>query len=495
MTTEGNSSPTSPNATLIVDRSPLPSLTRSLPNEILQEIFCRCLLPPHQPQEKNIYSLSLQQTPISVPLLLCHVSRLWRELAVSCPALWRRLAVSILNGVARPPVAVVLLWLSRSGGMPLLLSLWQQNDSYENRVATGEVLDVFKQFTNRWHEVQFDLKGQKYCRLFTSDERSAPMLRTFRMSTSFRIHEEDQVLPDILECVPSLTELHVSRIPYLTISGNTPLHIPWCQLETLSLEYVPSVGTSLCLLDRCSKLASATFKIDSFLGPVPFQPLGYGLRSLAVNIGHSELEAFLDHVSLPLLEALSIRIRGSLDRYRWPQFSFQRFLDRSKCCLRHFEVHDSGMESHDFNACLQNSHLQSLIELIVDETQHWTWDAFVTDIAIDLLTSPPFYQRHLGPAPTISRSEENEDGLGRSNISRPRCALPHLESLIFRGRCLSVSDGSLANMVESRWRYWECGGVKRLSRVELELNPRHFENTRRLLEFRREGLQLAVASC
>ncbi|KAF9482160.1 hypothetical protein BDN70DRAFT_802090 [Pholiota conissans] len=446
-----------------------------LPVELLQEIFLWCLpARPSHPQ-RLYYSLHPRGfTSRSAPLLLCQISKLWRNSAVSLPNLWTSLDVYVCMGKAQPAIPLATVWLARSGGQPLSLALYQQNESTDNSNAAGEVLELYKRYIHRWNAIRFDLTGPRYCRLLTSEEKSAPMLKQFRMQTSYRMYEEEAEkdlfgIFGIFACAPCLSQLFVSRIPHLTLAGDSCVDIPWHQLVSLSLDYIPSVGTALRMLEKCTHLTEASFKIDTVSGPLPHTPVYHPLRSLSINIQHDQMASFLDNTTLSGLTQLVVYVRGPLDHYGWPQHSFGGFLKRSECHLLHFEMHDTGMRFDEFVSCLGDPYLQSLERIVVEDRKDWTWDPFVTDLALDLLTY-------------------NAKGIMQM-AAHSQCALPNLEAVTFRGSCLWTADGAVADMVESRWRF-NCKDVRRLRRVELELLSSHVEDLRRLQEFGGEGLEL-----
>ncbi|KAH9485126.1 hypothetical protein JR316_0002033 [Psilocybe cubensis] len=494
-TSAGSHEPIKPNHTLLPTTNSMDRRSQadgrsislsSLPMELLQEIFLWCV-PPRPSQSEFLYQ-SIYMVGFAsqvAPLLLCQVCNLWRHISLTLPRLWTSLDVFVSMGKSRPCLPLANIWLARSGELPLSLALYQQNESNDNRIAAGEILDLYRLYIHRWSNIHFDLTGPRYCRLLTSQQRSAPMLKQFRMQTCYRIYEaEDKDLFGIFDFVPHLSHLQVSRIPDLDIFGETSVRIPWSQLVTLSLDYLPSVGTSLRILENCPKLIDCSFKIDALSGPLPETPINRELHSLEINIGHEQVATFLEKVTLPALKQMTIHVRGPLDQYGWPQSKFGAFLKRSRCRPSHFEIHDTGMRFDEFADCLCNPYLQSLESITVQDRRDWTWDPFVTDLAVNLLTCSPFIHESTSVMPTMSEALQNQ-------VSAQACRLPNLESLTFRGSCLWTADGMVADMVESRWRY-HCRQVRRLKRVELELLSSHVEDFRRLKEFCVEGLELDV---
>lgn len=463
-----------------------PLLLSSLPFEILQEIFLWCV--PPRPPQIEYFCPTLHMTGCSsqvAPLLLCQVCRLWKDLALTLPQLWTSLDVYVSLGKSRPASALAKLWLARSGALPLSLGLFQQNESNDNRVAAGEILDLYKRYIHRWSNIYFDLTGPRYCRLLTAQQRSAPMLKRFRMQTYYRIYEEEEKdLFGIFDIVPCLSHLSVSRIPDLNLLGETTVNIPWSQLVSMSLDYVPSVGTGLHLLVKSPSLVDCSFKINAMTGPLPITPVLHNMSSLLINIGFEQISFFLENVSLPGLTRITIYVRGPLDQYGWPQIAFGAFLKRSGCHLLHFEIHDTGMKPDDFTDCLSNPCLQSLENIIVEDRRDWTWDPFVTDVAVNLLTYPSLIHESNPSITVVEIPEGDSEGLS--------CYLPNLESMTFRGSCLWTVDGLVADMVESRWKF-HCHQLRRLKRVNLELLSSHEEDFRRLKEFCTEGLELDLS--
>ncbi|KAF8200667.1 hypothetical protein BJ912DRAFT_575164 [Pholiota molesta] len=469
----------------------------TLPVEVLQEIFLWCL-PARPSHTQSLYhSLDLRGfTPRSAPLLLCQVSKLWRDSAISLPNLWTSLDVYVCMGKAQPAIPLATVWLARSGGLPLSLALYQQNESTDNSDAAGEILELYKRFIHRWSAIQFDLTGPRYCRLLTSEQKSAPMLKQFRMHTSYRTYEEETDkdlfgIFGIFACAPRLSQLFVSRIPHLTLAGESCVSIPWRQLVSLSLDYISSVGTTLRILQKCPALMEASFKIDMLSGPLPCVPIYHSLRSLSLNVAHDKIANFWDNATLPGLTQLAVYVRGPLDQYGWPQRSFRDFLKRSECHLLHFEMHDTGMRFDEFASCLSDPHLQSLERIIVEDQKDWTWDPFVTDLALDLLTCSSFLDKSaLSSYNTLAAQILPAENANESTrMANSTCALPNLEAVTFRGSCLWTADGAVADMVESRWRF-NRKDVRRLRRVEFELLSSHVEDFRRLKEFGSEGLEL-----
>ncbi|KAJ7718278.1 hypothetical protein B0H16DRAFT_1797754 [Mycena metata] len=103
---------------------------RRLPDDIVAEIFKATL-----PTDRNVMMSSAE-----APLLLSSVFQVWRRLALSTPRLWASFHIVIPASEAELPHLgeTTSLWLSRSGALPLSVSLFGclrligSNDRYRN---------------------------------------------------------------------------------------------------------------------------------------------------------------------------------------------------------------------------------------------------------------------------------------------------------------------------------------------------------------------------
>lgn len=460
------------------------SLT-NLPAEILQEVFFWCLPTPSNASQQAVF---MRRETLSssryAPLLLCHVCRQWRDVALSSPNLWTTLSVIVRLGVAVPAPDLVSLWLSRSGALPLDLALYQQNDSNANCVAVGHILDIFEQRILRWGKVHLELSGPCSTRLGIGDERAGPLLEDFRLYISDNFSREEDLF-SVFNYVPRLQSLHVSRIPRLDLSGGSSTQVPWKQLTHLSLDYVPAIGTALRILDMSPDLETCAMKIDTIRGSPLYNPPHLPkLHTLSINLGFESLAWFLDHLTLPRLTDLKVSVRGPLEQYRWAQEQFDAFVTRSSCRIRRLEIHDTGMTSSEFASSIQHPGLQALTELVIDDTKGWTLDPFVTQAALDLLTVPASH--HSDSSYTRNRTSLN------AALPQTPCFLPLLERLTIRGNCFLSPDGAIANMVESR-RRCHTMEVAHLKLMDVELPTNHKEDLRRLKELQGEGLEVVFS--
>ncbi|KAF8901857.1 hypothetical protein CPB84DRAFT_1679295, partial [Gymnopilus junonius] len=97
---------------------------RSLPPELLSDIFLQCQFGGTLDEEPYIPN---SFHPLQGPLLLTHVCRRWRMVALSTPGLWTTLKVQFKK--AQNPelkftqLTLISTWLSRSGSLPLTIGI------------------------------------------------------------------------------------------------------------------------------------------------------------------------------------------------------------------------------------------------------------------------------------------------------------------------------------------------------------------------------------
>ena len=488
-------------------------------------MFLNCLPePPPIDGPYPWYNRNKYISPLTAPLLLCQICRVWRQIAVTLPQLWQRLGVYVAMGSACPAPPLAELWLVRSGSLPLILSLHQQNEANLNALAAGRILVLFFRHTTRWMDVDLSLAGSRLVfgnhpgptanassseySASTTDKRiisPAPMLERFKFRTSSRVYErEERYIFGVFQGVPRLNALHISRVPELDLLGNSTVGVPWHQLSTLTLDYVPSVGTTLHLLSKCDRLEEFSFRADALFGPLPEEPVVHTwLKRLIVNVGNEHFTAFFERATLPALKGLTVCVRGSLDAYGWAHVPFEEFLSRSQCNLANLEIHDSGMRLYQLVRTLQHPSLQELEGLAVDDRRDWTWEPFVKDLAFDLLNCALYSEARAvlalldgvytlvggTAAPDNEPGGEGDNGDEGTSNRRRTCFLPKLKELIVRGNCLDTMDGTIADMVESRF-YFREEGVEQLRSVKIDIPSNHLGDIQRLKAMQAEGLEL-----
>lgn len=108
-----------------------------IPNEILSTTFEAVCLSP-----------SLRPTQLSFEIVLFHVSRHWRSVALNDPHLWTGIHV---DPRASGPLSMTEAYLSRSGALLLDINL---NLGYRTKVEVAPIYQVLAAHLHRWYQLQ-----------------------------------------------------------------------------------------------------------------------------------------------------------------------------------------------------------------------------------------------------------------------------------------------------------------------------------------------------
>ncbi|KAJ7846932.1 hypothetical protein B0H13DRAFT_94494 [Mycena leptocephala] len=123
------------------------SPVRRLPEDVVAEIFTACL-----PSGRNAVMSGEE-----APLLLCHVTRTWRHVALSMPRLWASLHIVAPGNLKLYQISeAVDIWLSRSGVLPLSISIVR---SCTSKIPTdfSVLLETLVRYSSRWNRMRFSL--------------------------------------------------------------------------------------------------------------------------------------------------------------------------------------------------------------------------------------------------------------------------------------------------------------------------------------------------
>ncbi|KAJ6561763.1 hypothetical protein B0H19DRAFT_87464 [Mycena capillaripes] len=146
------------------------SPTRRLPEDVVTEIFTACL-----PADRNAIMSSAE-----APLLLCHVCREWRNLAISTPRLWASLHIIAYGNVSKLQQIneATNMWLSRSGVLPLSISIVDYVD-VKPLTDCSVLVETLVRFSSRWSQLRFKLNAHSFLKPMTAlSPADVPILGT-----------------------------------------------------------------------------------------------------------------------------------------------------------------------------------------------------------------------------------------------------------------------------------------------------------------------------
>ncbi|KAJ7025726.1 hypothetical protein C8F04DRAFT_1127358 [Mycena alexandri] len=271
------------------------SPARRLPDDVVVEIFTASL-----PSDRNAVIVGAKS-----PLLLCHICRAWRNLAISTPRLWTSLhivapetpaQVEQLNGI-------VDSWLSRTGVLPLSISVVQSfRAEFDTDFST--LVQTLIRYSSRWNGIRFgfhrDLSFNPLAALSALD---VPILETV-------------LIDHFSGPATGLPFLATSSLRSASFRRGTPrLPLPWNQLHCLFLGEAAACETTaagLDLLRGCPSLEACALAFVESIPPAagnvpsPVTCRMEHLRQLSVldnEIPGGTVE-FFKHLDVPNLEFL-----------------------------------------------------------------------------------------------------------------------------------------------------------------------------------------------
>ncbi|KDR67185.1 hypothetical protein GALMADRAFT_273308 [Galerina marginata CBS 339.88] len=287
----------------------------SLPAEILIKIFQFTI-----PLSKKIMSST-------APLVLCRVSKLWREIVLHDPNLWNRFSFVIPSSLDLPGERSLLqdvqLFVRNSGSIPLEICVSDIRGQHTGRsLQRSSVLWYLTPIFSRCRHLSLGISDHSVARYIAKEMNAVfPTIETLDLKFDPHVPFDSTASFTILAPVLRSVNLKVHHVQIDKIS------LPWHQLTTLSCtmtaRYVMNAYRSVSqwgkLVAKCPQLENlqvyfqghgATGKEYLFEGGIhesttlePFR----NLRNLVVRVGCSgTLEFLLTLFSFPILESLRV---------------------------------------------------------------------------------------------------------------------------------------------------------------------------------------------
>ncbi|KAF7335987.1 F-box domain-containing protein [Mycena sanguinolenta] len=310
----------------------------TLPNEITSEIFINFIPAyPSPPPLKGTLS----------PTTLTHVCHQWREIALSTRALWCGILMPHSSDYDTSLPCLLESWLSRSGGLPLSISMKDMLN-----VIPEKAVSVLVRHRARWEYVALAVPSEL---IVLSMQGPMPLLRQFEV-------RPDNRWPLLSQPSPSPIRFYdVPRLRSVTLwEFHDPTGMfPWAQLTSLTMIYPSKLSAILrqaVNLIHCHLFLRA----DS-------QDLRDGIRLPALE--SLILAPYLDSVYtvdrpatdfLPALIAPALRTLQVHEGFLQPNpvRTIDSFLSRSGCSLRKLRITGDtrsvgeGMYRANFQHCI-----------------------------------------------------------------------------------------------------------------------------------------------
>ncbi|KAJ3729549.1 hypothetical protein C8R42DRAFT_169472 [Lentinula raphanica] len=372
---------------------------RKLPPELLADIFLQLVAP----DQERYYRLSIYSSyPKADPsqqasaIVLSHVCRKWRSVALSTPQLWSTISVPHRTPLASSVYdGLVKMCINHSRVSPLYITLSvlsSSNAAFRSASAKGprysaalETLNKFMPEITRWRYFHFDLLLRQLNSppdqiLPTLPPDGAPDLR----KVYFRMHFEQ------LECPETRWMLELLRaspnLRHITFSAplSNLVAAPWVHLQHfyarggIRLRDLFLVFGGCPVLEICEasfELAEEGPSLPTFRDSDSAIVLAH-LRVLEfTHLRHAELTTVLQWLTLPSLRVLVLAGHVSDS---WPDELFRSFLTRSACKLHTLSLSRLAHTDAELMDYLRFPNIQDTLEVLV-------LDKWTTPISSDLL--------------------------------------------------------------------------------------------------------------
>ncbi|KAJ6507833.1 hypothetical protein C8R47DRAFT_942892, partial [Mycena vitilis] len=326
----------------------------SLPVEITSQIFLHCI--PGDPLSPGSFYPAV---------VLGHVCRQWREIALAVPDLWSSWSLAIDGNISRKRLLTGLnLWLARSQTRPLSLRLHHRDgagpdvspqDEHWWEVATDfdvAMLPAIVPHHRRWENVELNIPltiVHNLAKVVPVD--GLPNLTHLLLGSSqedWVAYTDDQGPITLFADAPQLRSLHLVLEAQNNLDRMDHVELPYDQLTHFT-------GTLFGALECLTLLAKTPLLVECVFY--------MGTRVPTVNVHASTLPHLkslklfasapnvhpaivLEHLTLPALDTLVL----GREELAMPHV-LSSFVLRSQCTIRHFSC--QAMDREELVECLQ----------------------------------------------------------------------------------------------------------------------------------------------
>ncbi|KAJ7655852.1 hypothetical protein DFH06DRAFT_1201038 [Mycena polygramma] len=309
-----------------------------LPPEIVSEIFVK-FLPEYPVFPPNFGLLS--------PFLLCGICRLWRQIALSTPALWSAIWIDAghdyrdFKKQAAERLQLAKTWLTRSGHSPLSLRL---TGVFTHTEFLRQLVETVVAHCERWERVHLVVPFA----LLHLVRGPMPLLRDLTLGPSELELETHSTLA-LFERAPQLKAVVLADNFLLSL-----VHLPWSQLTRVEAHCLYAHECA-AILNSASQLVHCEFTMcgddDDEDIEIPMISIHSNLRHLSLLTLHYndvDLCSIVSKLTMPALRVLWIfGLSVSTE-------CLQAFVQRSHCVLEELCIVHSS--------CSQSSYLLPSIE-------------------------------------------------------------------------------------------------------------------------------------
>lgn len=301
---------------------------KKVPREVMSTIL-ECCLSRFEPETfRDEFRLGPGDAMKS-PLIISHVSRGWRDLALSLPNLWSNveayvtqnplMGISACIRAAEKQADMVTHWVERSKSRQLA---WKVKiEAREDALlacqnAIRQILDLLAAQSNRWRSITLSFPGDMniahispILESIQSDHAYLRFLKIHRGGSrrdSGILEQENPLI--LLGNAPMLAGLHLHRMRF-SQSG-----VPWNQLTDLSIMVGShDIDQSINAISKCNNLQNLSLSVAFPLPNSTTITTLPKLQMLTVCGQPPALDSLLKSFAVPQLRTLLIKVSGFRD--------------------------------------------------------------------------------------------------------------------------------------------------------------------------------------
>ncbi|KAH8827768.1 hypothetical protein DL96DRAFT_1116385 [Flagelloscypha sp. PMI_526] len=293
---------------------PLLRSARSLPAELWRAAFeWYLLLPKHTPKFPDSPGGIFRSASTRLsPLVLTHVSKAWRQIAIHHHQLWCDIDLVITQSCPKSLLPLLNMWLTRSGRLPLNVSFRMMTLPLpwiacppDIRGNIGTCLNMLVSHSRRWKTVDFQITIDLYrSQLFPI---KAPLLEKAKISTQECVGDPPVAHLVFFEPAPRLQtlELHNFVPPNASFLTMVPLgSLTMVTLGSFADKLIRYTSQNvLDLLLHCPLLTEMRVRCQPVTTPAPYKIDHENLTNLYIQ---SRGIAWLEGVTMPKLKQFEI---------------------------------------------------------------------------------------------------------------------------------------------------------------------------------------------
>lgn len=378
---------------------------RRLPVELLTEIFMHCL-----PRNKFVLPSDADS-----PLRLMQICTQWWRVCITSPQLWTSIEILLPAAQDTSPkvkmyepssfsskTALLDMWVSRSGDLPLSLSI-------QNKLLSVQGIQrLFDICARRLQHVKVLVPDKERCMLA---DREYPQLTSLEIQSPRGLqHASVDNLSNILARTPSLQQFTWSSL-ISPVFLSPPIRLHWPTITHLTLNVTITLKHCIHILSMAVNATVVEFQDVFGLPPAPDCPnINLPHLSRFTLSSRHDISRIFEVLTLPHLTHLSLVF------FTWPHAAIMGLFRRSRCPLQSLDLQFTFLREESLMECLEI--LQGTLTQLTVQMYR---TPVVTDALLDRLTPTP-----------------------AGDVLCPR-----LQELSLY-HCISCSPGRLAHMVRAR---------------------------------------------